>query len=225
MADEKTFTQADLDAAIAKAVGPLNESISKLEDKNTELVAGLRKARTASEIKPEDLAAAEDRADKAETALAESKKAVTELTKRAEKAEKSLESEQDFTQKLLIQDGLKSALIANGVKDEDFIDTLTAKFASTAAVVVEGDARVAKIGDKSVADAIKEWAASDTGKKFVAAPLNHGGGALGGKGGSEGTNNPFAKETTNLTEQARLFRENPEQAKQLAQAAGVNIAA
>lgn len=35
--------------------------------------------------------------------------------------------------------------------------------------------------------------------------------------------NPFAKDTFNLTEQGRLLRENPEQAKALAQAAGVTI--
>lgn len=35
--------------------------------------------------------------------------------------------------------------------------------------------------------------------------------------------NPFAKETFNLTEQGRLLRDNPEQAKQLAAAAGVKI--
>lgn len=36
-------------------------------------------------------------------------------------------------------------------------------------------------------------------------------------------NNPFSKEHFNLTEQGKLFRENPQQARALAQAAGVNI--
>ena len=35
--------------------------------------------------------------------------------------------------------------------------------------------------------------------------------------------NPFAKETFNLTEQGKLYRENPEQARALAAAAGVTI--
>ncbi|WP_303060305.1 phage scaffolding protein [Veillonella magna] len=44
------------------------------------------------------------------------------------------------------------------------------------------------------------------------------------KGGAgPATKNPFAKETFNLTEQGRLFRENPEQARQLAAEAGVVI--
>lgn len=42
-------------------------------------------------------------------------------------------------------------------------------------------------------------------------------------GGTNPTGNPFAKETFNLTEQGKLFRENPEQARALAAAAGVTI--
>jgi hypothetical protein len=174
------FTQADLDAAIEKAVGPLKDSIGKLETKNDELIGENRKLKRGAEIKPEDLTAAEDRADKAEKALAEAQKEVKTLTGRAEKAEKALETETGFTSKLLIQDGLKSALIANGVKDEDMIDVLVAKFAGGAKVTTEGEERKATIGDKALADHIKEWAASDAGKKFVAAPTNSGGGAGGG---------------------------------------------
>lgn len=43
----------------------------------------------------------------------------------------------------------------------------------------------------------------------------------GGAGG--GQKNPFAKETYNLTEQGRMLRENPAQARQMAAAAGVKI--
>ena len=43
----------------------------------------------------------------------------------------------------------------------------------------------------------------------------------GGAGG--GQNNPFAKETFNMTKQGELLRSNPEQAKALAAAAGVTI--
>ena len=42
-------------------------------------------------------------------------------------------------------------------------------------------------------------------------------------GGNYTGKNPFAKETFNLTEQGKLFKENPAQAKELAAAAGVNI--
>jgi hypothetical protein len=179
--DGGKFTQEQLDAAIEKAIGPLKESIGNLEGKRDELIAENRKLKRGAEIKPEDLTAAEERADKAEAALADATKQVKALTGERDKAVKALEGEQSFTQRLLIQDGLKSALIANGVKDEDFLDTLTAKFAGGASIVTEGDQRKAMLGDKPMADAIKEWAGSDAGKKFVSAPDNSGGGAQGGK--------------------------------------------
>lgn len=41
--------------------------------------------------------------------------------------------------------------------------------------------------------------------------------------GNPPTTNPFAKEQWNLTEQGKLFKENPEQARALAKAAGITI--
>jgi len=181
MADEKTLTQADIDTAVAAAVAKVQESVDKLTTKNDELIGENRKLKRGAEIKPEDLTAAEERADKAESAKSELEKQVKTLTGERDKAVKSLETESAFTQKLLIQDGLKSALIANGVKDEDFIDSLAAKFGSTATVKVDGETRTALIGDKPLADHIKEWAGSDAGKKFVAAAVNSGGDSRGSK--------------------------------------------
>lgn len=43
------------------------------------------------------------------------------------------------------------------------------------------------------------------------------------KGGGNPQKNPFASESFNLTEQGRLFRENPEQARAMASAAGVKL--
>lgn len=42
-------------------------------------------------------------------------------------------------------------------------------------------------------------------------------------GGTGGISNPFAKDTFNLTEQGRLMKENPAEAKELAAAAGVTL--
>jgi hypothetical protein len=182
MADE-TYSKADLEKAVKEAVAKAEEGLkAKLDEVMDEAKEAKRKLRAASEIKPEDLTAAEDRADKAEARVKELEKAAKDATAAKEKAEKALVDEQGFTQKLLISDGLKSALIANGVKDEDFIDSLTAKFASGASIKIDGDKRVAMHGDKALGDFIKEWAGTDAGKKFVAAPVNSGGGAGGGDG-------------------------------------------
>ena len=45
----------------------------------------------------------------------------------------------------------------------------------------------------------------------------------GGSSGSGGVSNPFAKETVNLTEQGRMLKENPAQARELAAAAGYKL--
>ena len=42
-------------------------------------------------------------------------------------------------------------------------------------------------------------------------------------GGGGGAKNPFAKETYNMTEQAQMFRNNPEQARAMAAAVGITI--
>ena len=41
--------------------------------------------------------------------------------------------------------------------------------------------------------------------------------------GSEPKVNPFKKDSINLTEQGRLFRENPEEARRLASEAGIKL--
>lgn len=185
MADD-TFTKEQVEAAIKDAI---DKEVSGLKEKNDELIADNKKLksdlRKTQDIKPEDVAALEHEIDELKGKLSTAEKAAKDATKAAETAAKALETESAFTQRLLIQDGLKGALIANGVKDETFIDALTAKFASGATVTVDGDARKAMIGDKSLEDAVKEFAASDAGKKFVSAPANSGGGAQGGSQGSQ----------------------------------------
>lgn len=62
--------------------------------------------------------------------------------------------------------------------------------------------------------------ALQTNKSFL---FKQGAGGYQPNGGGNPDKNPFAKETFNLTEQGKLFRENPEQARSLAAAAGVTI--
>lgn len=60
-------------------------------------------------------------------------------------------------------------------------------------------------------------------KGFLFKQGNSGFGGYEPAGGRSPKKNPFAKESFNLTEQGRLFRENPEQARAMAAAAGVNL--
>ena len=64
------------------------------------------------------------------------------------------------------------------------------------------------------------WANTDEGKSFVGARGDSGGGADPGKGGPDTGANPWKRETLNLTEQARIDREDPQRAERLRKAAG-----
>lgn len=70
-------------------------------------------------------------------------------------------------------------------------------------------------------EAIKEWAESEKGSYFIAAPGNGGGGAPGGRAGGTTKDNPWSKEGQNLTEQMRIKNSDPERAKRLMSEAGV----
>lgn len=179
MADEPKFTQADLDAAIQKAVGPLKDSIDKLETKNTEIVGENRRLKRAGEIKPEDLAAAEDRADKAETANADLTKQIKALTGERDNAVKALETEQGAARNYALEAEVSSAIAAGNVVPA-LVPAFKAMIMQGAkAELVDGKYAVT-IGDKPAGEHIKTFLASDEGKAFQAAPHNSGGGAAGG---------------------------------------------
>jgi hypothetical protein len=181
MADE-TFTKADLDKSIKDAVDEATKGLKQnLSDALDEAKDAKRKLRAASEIKPEDLTAAEDRADKAEAALKEAQKAVKDATTAKEKAEKALETETGVTRTLIAENGLREQLAANGVTNAVHQKAAMAMLSPQVQVVAEGDTRVAKAGDKGLADFVKEWAGGEEGKLFVSAPNNSGGGAPGSK--------------------------------------------
>jgi len=188
VAEDKTFTKDELDAAVEKAVEAID--VDGLKGKIEELIGDKKKlqaeARKAKDVDPAEVERLHSEVEDLTTKLTAATKIAKDAEGARDKAVKALETEQGFTQRLLIQDGLKTALIANGVKDEDFIDSLAAKFAAGAKVVTEGEERKAVYGDKPLGDFIKEWAGTDVGKKFVSAPANSGGGANGGAKTGEG---------------------------------------
>jgi hypothetical protein len=95
----------------------------------------------------------------------------------------------------------------------------------TSRITIEGKGKdaVVLLDDKPIDEAMKSWASSEDGKVFVAAPGNGGGGGGRGPGGGGQQNNPWKKDSLNLTEQGRIQRENPELARQLASEAGKSI--
>jgi hypothetical protein len=202
--------------AIAEATG-------KLETKRDELIAELRAARKKGEIDPKDMERLENELDAVKGQLTEAQKAAKDATKRAETAEKSLTAEQAATQRLLVDQGLTAALTEAGVTNPVMLKAAAAMLrGEKIEIATDGESRVAKIGDKLLGDHVKAWAAGDEGKAFVNAP-NNGGGGAGGSGGGSGKVNPWAKDSLNMTEQGKLYTENPTLARSMAAEHGVII--
>jgi hypothetical protein len=185
MAEDKTFTKAELDAAIEAAVAKVSEKVDELSSKNAGLLDDLKKAqreaRAAKDIKPEDLQAESERADKAEAALAEATKNLKSITGERDKALKALETEQGAARTYALDAEINSA-IASGNIVPALVPAFTAMVKQQAkADLVDGKYAVS-IGDKPASDYIKTFLDSEDGKAFKAAPLNGGGGANGANG-------------------------------------------
>lgn len=135
-----------------------------------------------------------------------------------EKLQKELEQRDKRIQDLVARDGLHKAMNEVGIADP-FKPAVEAMFLGRVSVEEEGDSLAPFIDGKPMQDALSEFANSDQGKHYVAAPSNAGGGANGG-GGSGGDKNPWTKESFNLTEQGRIKREDPQKAERLKREAG-----
>lgn len=172
---------ADVKAAIEDAV---QEATSGLVAKNKELLAKLKTAQRDSQIDPSEHAALQSELDATQAKLAEAVKAAKAANTEAEKFKKAYESESKLTHNLLVETGLTDALTKAGVTNPVHLRAAKAMLSGQVQLVAEaeGDNRIAKVGDKALADYVGEWAKGEEGKYFVAAQQNGGGGAPGGAG-------------------------------------------
>ena len=175
----------EVQQAIKDAV---DAAIQPLAAKRDELLGEVKKLRKESAIKPEDLEAVEKERDEYKAQFLTAQSDAKKFKADAEKAVKALEDESAFNHRLLVENGLTDELTKAGVTNPAFLKAVKSTLSQQVKVVTEGDQRIAKAGDKSLSDFVKEWAASDEGKHFVQAPANNGGGAQGG--GNNSNNQP-----------------------------------
>jgi wobble nucleotide-excising tRNase len=142
-----------------------------------------RNERNGKSVDPAEVERLEAALEKSQADNATLQKQYKDLTKNFEATTNALDSESKYTRQLLIQNGLTAELSKAGVTNPTHLKAVQAMLKENVQIVVEGDARIAKIGDKALSDYVKEWAAGDEGKHFVQAPANSGGGATGGNGG------------------------------------------
>jgi len=174
--------QAEIDRLI-------DEATSGLKAKNDQLLAEKKKLQKDHAIDPAEVERLESALDTAKAELSRMTKEHKAAVKSAEVATKALEAEQTAVQKLVVDNGLTDALTKAGVTNPFHLKAAKALLNGDIKLEIEGDQRVARMGSKPLLDAIKEWAAGDEGKHFVAAQANSGGGAAGGggKGGAAPT--------------------------------------
>lgn len=182
MADEKTFTKAELDEAIAAAKEAQDAKNAELLGEVKKLKADLRKMK---DISPEDMAAIEAERDKALADLAAAQKAAKEATAAADKAAKALEAEQGAARSYALEAEISSAIAAGNIVPA-LVPAFTAMVKQQAkADLVDGKYAVT-IGDKPAKDYITTFLGTEEGKAFKAAAANSGGGAPGNDKGASG---------------------------------------
>lgn len=161
-------------AAVAEAV---EEATAGLKAKNHELLGKLKSAQKGQQIDPAELQEVEAQRDQLKAEL-------DKVSKAAKKAEKDLEAAntraaeaEGFTSKLLVDNGLSDALVKAGVTNPVHQKAAKAMLAGQVQIVADGEVKAPKVGDKALADFVKEWASGEEGKHFVTAPDGSGGGA------------------------------------------------
>lgn len=167
----------------------LKAQIDLLNDKNRELIGELRTSRAkakGSEIDPSEYAALQT---EVETLRSHINKAEKDSLKAIDGLTKSLTEKDGALQSYLIDNGLNDAMIKAGVKPE-FMAATKAMLRAQTEIKADGSNYTALMKEKPLIEAVAEWAASDEGKHFVAAPQNNGSGASGAQGGNGGTSQP-----------------------------------
>jgi len=192
-------TKKAIKEAVESALKDANDEKNRILGKNSELLDKLKKAKKGQEIDPSDYADLEKELEKTQDKLKVAEKTAKKATADAEKATKSYEGESKVVHDLLVDNGLSKALLDNGVKTPQYLKAAKALLKSQVTLEADGENRVAKVGDKTLGDFVKEWSGSDDGKAFVDAPANSGGGGGGNKGGT-----PNNEDLAKLTPEARL---------------------
>jgi hypothetical protein len=160
----------------------LKAAVDALSAKNRELLGELKVAKAKAkggEIDPAEHAALQSAVEELQARLDKQNK---DATKTIETLNKSLTEKDGALQSYLIENGLSEALLKANVRPE-MMGAVKAMLKAQAKLNNEGGEYKALLGDKPLFDAVSDWAASDEGKHFVAAPANSGGGASGGNGG------------------------------------------
>jgi TolA-binding protein len=165
--------------------GMIADATKRLQDKNSELIGEIRDLRKGKGD-PEKMEKLERQLDENQKALDDANRALSKAQGDVKKLSERAEGSEKRVNTLLTDTALAKAMVENKIAPH-FHDAVQAMFGPKATVKVDNGVENVLIGDKSVSDALKEFAGSDVGKHYVAAGNNGGGGSQGG-GADRGAN-------------------------------------
>lgn len=171
-----------VDELTQEKLDELLETLQANERSVNGLKADLAKAKAKAKGADIDPEAHAELQTQVETLKVELDKANKTYAKQTELLTKQVSEKDGALSKYLIDAQLSDALAKAGVKPE-FLDAVKALHKTSANIKSDNGEYVALLGDKPIADALKEWVGSDMGKAFINAPNNQGGGANGGGSG------------------------------------------
>ncbi len=182
-ADRKIVSDAVAEA-LEEARTEHEASVEGLKAKNRDLLTKLNRARTAGgDNSAEEVTRLEAELEKAQgelrtatSALRTAERDLKTVTGERDTANATLETETSFSRTMVVENDLTAALSEVNVAPQ-FLDGAKAMLAGGITVKEVDGKRKAFAGDKPLSEHVKEWAASDKGKAYVAAPANGGGNA------------------------------------------------
>jgi hypothetical protein len=216
-ADKKIVDDA-VAAALETAAEEHQAEVTRLTDKNKELLGKLAKARqdgggdNAAEISrlESELDTVKSELSTAQRNLSKAERDLAKVTGERDTAVTERDAAVTARDNEFKENQLTSALAGANIAPVH-TDAVKALLMAKNKVTVdgEGDERQVLVNGKPLGDFVKEYAESDAGKHYIAAPANGGGGANGANGGG---NPNGSKKLSEMSEQERtdMARTNPE---------------
>lgn len=183
------MTLEELQAKVAE----LTEAQEALQATNNGLKADLKKAKnelnTSKGVDVAEFTALQSENEALKAKVNDADKSIKKITGERDLAIKARDDDALITSNMQRDRDLTEALSAVGVTNAVYLKAAKSMLAAQVQVVIDGDKRVTKVGDKLLTDFSKEWAASDEGKTFITPADNSGGGSMGGAAGTQSNQN------------------------------------
>lgn len=176
----------DINEDFKAQLDELREKLEATERSNNGLKADLAKAKAkarGADIDPDEYAKLQTENEDLKFNFTKVQK---DLAKQADTLTSQLKEKDSALTQYLIDSQLTDSLSKVGVLPQ-FMDATKSLLKSQATIRNDNGSYQALMGEKSIADAVKEWAVSDNGKYFVKAPDNTGGGSTGSGNGNAPT--------------------------------------